>query len=234
MLNIIDNATKYSPPDSPIEIHAGVNGEILEISVADRGIGIPPEDFERVFNKFYRVQRPEVVAGTGLGLSISKGIIEAHGGTIWAEDRSDGGTIIKMHLPLKGDGRPMTDTGARVLVVDDERAIRRYLHAALNAQGYTVYEAANGQEALNAAVANRPDLIILDLGLPDIDGVEITRRLREWTNIPILILSVREQEIDKIAALDAGADDYLTKPFCFRRVAGAYACGLTAFYAGRP
>ena len=102
MLNIIDNATKYSPPDSPIEIHAGVNGEILEISVADRGIGIPPEDFERVFNKFYRVQRPDVVAGTGLGLSISKGIIEAHGGTIWAEDRSDGGTIIKMHLPLKG------------------------------------------------------------------------------------------------------------------------------------
>jgi two-component system KDP operon response regulator KdpE len=107
----------------------------------------------------------------------------------------------------------MTENGVRVLVVDDERAIRRYLHAALNAQGYIVYEAANGQEALNAAVAYRPDLIILDLGLPDIDGVAITRQLREWTNIPILILSVREQESDKIAALDAGADDYLTKPF---------------------
>jgi two-component system KDP operon response regulator KdpE len=107
----------------------------------------------------------------------------------------------------------MTENGVRVLVVDDERAIRRYLHAALNAQGYTVFEAANGQEALNAAVAYRPDLIILDLGLPDIDGVAITRQLREWTNIPILILSVREQESDKIAALDAGADDYLTKPF---------------------
>ena len=107
----------------------------------------------------------------------------------------------------------MTEIGVRVLVVDDERAIRRYLHAALNAQGYTVYEASNGQEALNAAVTDRPDLIILDLGLPDFDGVEVTRRLREWTNIPILILSVREQENDKIAALDAGADDYLTKPF---------------------
>ncbi len=213
MLNIIDNAMKYSPPDSPIEIHAGVHGEVLEISVADRGIGIPPEDLERVFNKFFRVQRPDVVAGTGLGLSISKGIVEAHGGMIWAENHSGGGTIIKIHLPLKGEGSPMTETGVRILVVDDERAIRRYLHAALNAQGYTVNEAANGQEALNAAVANRPDLIILDLGLPDIDGVEITRRLREWSNIPILILSVREQEIDKIAALDAGADDYLTKPF---------------------
>ncbi len=107
----------------------------------------------------------------------------------------------------------MNEIGLRVLVVDDERAIRRYLHAALNAQGYTVYEANGGQEALNMVVADRPDLIILDLGLPDIDGVEVTRELREWTLIPIIVLSVREQESDKIAALDAGADDYLTKPF---------------------
>jgi two-component system KDP operon response regulator KdpE len=107
----------------------------------------------------------------------------------------------------------MNEFGLRVLVVDDERAIRRYLRAALNAQGYTVYDASNGQEALNSVIANKPDLVILDLGLPDLDGVEVTRRLREWTQLPILILSVREQEQDKIAALDAGADDYLTKPF---------------------
>jgi len=107
----------------------------------------------------------------------------------------------------------MSDTGQRVLVVDDENSIRRYLHTALTAQGFTVYEAANGQEALNAAVANRPDVIILDLGLPDFDGIEVTRRLREWAQTPIIILSVREAENDKIAALDAGADDYLTKPF---------------------
>jgi len=107
----------------------------------------------------------------------------------------------------------MTETGLRVLVVDDERAIRRFLHAALNAQGYTVYEASDGQEAINAVIVDRPDLIILDLGLPDLDGVEVTRQLREWIHTPIIILSVREQETDKIAALDAGADDYLTKPF---------------------
>jgi len=107
----------------------------------------------------------------------------------------------------------MNDIGLRVLVVDDERAIRRYLHAALNAQGYTVYEASGGKDALNMVVADRPDLIILDLGLPDIDGVEVTRQLREWTHIPIIVLSVRELESDKIDALDAGADDYLTKPF---------------------
>jgi len=101
----------------------------------------------------------------------------------------------------------------RVLVVDDETSIRRYLRAALSAQGFTIYEATNGQEAVNAVIANRPDIIILDLGLPDFDGIEVTRRLREWSQTPIIILSVREAESDKIAALDAGADDYLTKPF---------------------
>lgn len=107
----------------------------------------------------------------------------------------------------------MSDTGQRVLVVDDETSIRRYLRAALSAQGLAIYEASNGQEAINAVVANHPDIIILDLGLPDIDGIEVTRRLREWSQTPIIILSVREAENDKIAALDAGADDYLTKPF---------------------
>ena len=107
----------------------------------------------------------------------------------------------------------MSDNGQRVLVVDDESAIRRYLRTALTAQGFVIYEAANGQETLKAVVENHPDVIILDLGLPDFDGVEVTRRLREWSNTPIIILSVREAEQDKIAALDAGADDYLTKPF---------------------
>jgi two-component system KDP operon response regulator KdpE len=107
----------------------------------------------------------------------------------------------------------MTEAGQRVLVVDDENSIRRYLRAALSAQGFVIFEAASGQEAVNAVVANRPDIIILDLGLPDFDGIEVTRRLREWSQTPIIILSVREAENDKIAALDAGADDYLTKPF---------------------
>ena len=107
----------------------------------------------------------------------------------------------------------MTQTGVRVLVVDDESAIRRYLRVSLPAHGYIVFEADSGSAALSEVLAHRPDLVILDLGLPDMDGVEVTRLLREWTQIPILILSVREQEVDKIAALDAGADDYLTKPF---------------------
>ena len=107
----------------------------------------------------------------------------------------------------------MTLANQRVLVVDDEAPIRRYLRAALGAQGFTVHETATGSEAINAVLGYRPDIIILDLGLPDIDGIEVTRRLREWSQTPIIVLSVREAEQDKIAALDAGADDYLTKPF---------------------
>ncbi len=107
----------------------------------------------------------------------------------------------------------MNETQARVLVVDDEPAIRRFLRVSLAAHGYVIFEADSGQAALSAVVADRPDLIILDLGLPDLDGIHVTRLLREWTRLPIIILSVRGQEADKIAALDAGADDYLTKPF---------------------
>lgn len=107
----------------------------------------------------------------------------------------------------------MADLEARVLVVDDDRAIRRFLKTSLAAHGYVVLEAETGQGALQAVMAQRPDAIILDLGLPDLDGVEVARQLREWTQIPIIVLSVREHEENKIAALDAGADDYLTKPF---------------------
>jgi len=104
-------------------------------------------------------------------------------------------------------------TDLKILIIDDEEAIRRFLRVTLAAQGYTVLEAASGNDGLSIAAAQKPDVIILDLGLPDIDGVMVTRMLREWTRIPIIILSVRGSEKDKIAALDAGADDYLTKPF---------------------
>jgi two-component system KDP operon response regulator KdpE len=107
----------------------------------------------------------------------------------------------------------MTDSGPRILVVDDEQAVRRFLHTSLSAHGYNVFDAVNGQEALTAVVAHRPDLVLLDLGLPGLDGIEVTRRLREWTQLPIIIVTVQEQERAKIAALDAGADDYVTKPF---------------------
>jgi two-component system KDP operon response regulator KdpE len=103
--------------------------------------------------------------------------------------------------------------GPSILVVDDEVQIRRFLKISLEASGYRVYEAVSGQEALEKMALLRPDLAILDLGLPDMDGLSVLRQLREWSKIPVIVLSVRDADREKIAALDAGADDYLTKPF---------------------
>lgn len=103
--------------------------------------------------------------------------------------------------------------GPQILVVDDEIQIRRFLKISLEARGYRVFETASGQDALEKAALLRPDLIILDLGLPDMDGLTVLRQLREWTQTPVVILSVRDDDQGKVAALDAGADDYLTKPF---------------------
>ena len=103
--------------------------------------------------------------------------------------------------------------GPLVLVVDDELQIRRFLRISLESNGYRVYESETGQDALAKAAQFRPDVIVLDLNLPDLDGVAVVQRLREWTSTPVIILSVRDADRDKVAALDAGADDYLTKPF---------------------
>src|SRR6516225_5585176 len=99
------------------------------------------------------------------------------------------------------------------LVIDDELQIRRLLRVCLEAKGYRVAEAASGQEGITQAAQYPPDVVILDLGLPDMDGVAVLKRLREWTKVPVVVLSVRDREEDKIAALDNGADDYVTKPF---------------------
>lgn len=103
--------------------------------------------------------------------------------------------------------------GALVLIIEDEKPIRRFLCAYLESQGYRILEAETGQEGLHLAASHTPELILLDLGLPDMDGLMVLERLREWCAAPIIILSARGQEQDKIQALDAGADDYLTKPF---------------------
>jgi len=92
-------------------------------------------------------------------------------------------------------------------------AIRRFLHTVLSSEEFLLHEAENGHAGLASAAAFRPDVVLLDLGLPDLDGIEVIRRIREWSQVPIIVLSVRDRENDKIAALDAGADDYLTKPF---------------------
>jgi two-component system KDP operon response regulator KdpE len=107
----------------------------------------------------------------------------------------------------------MVSSEPLILVVDDEAPIRRFLRVSLTGEGYRVAEAATAAEALDQIAGQRPDVIILDLGLPDRDGLALIREAREWSSVPIVVLSVRDREGDKVSALEAGADDYLTKPF---------------------
>lgn len=101
----------------------------------------------------------------------------------------------------------------RLLIIDDEASIRRFLRASLDAKDFTLFEAEDGESGLREVARRNPEVVLLDLGLPDMDGIEVARRLREWTAVPIIVLSARLHEGDKVEALDAGADDYLTKPF---------------------
>jgi len=107
----------------------------------------------------------------------------------------------------------MSDDKELILLIEDEPQMRRFLRITLQSQGYRLIESETGNDGLIQAASRNPDVVLLDLGLPDIDGLEVTARLREWTATPIIIISAREQEQDKVKALDAGADDYLTKPF---------------------
>jgi two-component system KDP operon response regulator KdpE len=116
-------------------------------------------------------------------------------------------------MPAMPAETPASAAGPVIVLIEDAPEIRRFLRATLVDHGYRLVEAETGREGLQAAETRQPDLVILDLGLPDVDGLEVIRRLREWTAVPILVLSARGQEADKIAALDAGADDYVSKPF---------------------
>lgn len=132
----------------------------------------------------------------------------------------------------------MSEISPNVVVVEDEKQIRRFVRSALEAEGCRVFEAESGKQGLVEAGTRKPDLIVLDLGLPDLDGVEFIRDLRGWSAVPILILSARSTENDKIVALDAGADDYLTKPFgvgeLMARVRVALRRSQSAAAAGEP
>jgi two-component system KDP operon response regulator KdpE len=103
--------------------------------------------------------------------------------------------------------------GNKILIIDDELAIRRLLKVSLKSQGYAIVEATCGREGIEQAAMSHPDLIILDLGLPDMDGLKVLKSIREWSNIPVIVLTVRDSEIDKVSLLDSGANDYITKPF---------------------
>ena len=187
-----------------------VRRRLVRVEVCGRGPGIPTADASACSSRSSGVPR---VPRQWLGLAIARGFVEAHAGRIWAEDAPGGGACIVFTLPLEVSDAVMTRAPASVLVVDDEPQIRRALRVALRANGYAVQEAGSGGEALDHLAERPPDLVILDLVLPDIDGVEVCRRLREWSRVPVIVLSAHHEDETKVRALDEGANDYVTKPF---------------------
>ena len=227
-VNLLENAARHTPAGTPVEIAAAARDtHEVEVAVADRGPGIPAGEEERVFEKFHRAGST-LGSGVGLGLTICRGIVTAHGGRMWAEGRAGGGAVFRFTIPIVGtpptiapegeaESRPedglAVDAPPLILLIEDEPQMRRFLRAALGALDYRLVEAETAKDGLAQAAARNPDVILLDLGLPDRDGLEVTRDLRGWTSTPIIVLSARGREQDKVAALDLGADDYLTKPF---------------------
>ena len=205
-------------------VAASAIADRVEVRVVDRGPGVPDEAKDRIFEPFQRYGDAPRGAGVGLGLAVARGFAEAMGGTLDAEDTPGGGLTMVLTLRAAGRARagPAPPSGSRtrkaghmtrVLVVDDEPQIVRALVINLKARKYEVDAAHDGATALQLAAARHPDVVVLDLGLPDMDGVEVIRGLRGWTRVPILVLSARHTSDEKVEALDAGADDYVTKPF---------------------
>lgn len=146
----------------------------------------------------------------GLGLALCRSIINAHGHEIVVKDNVPHGTIFEFTLSSK---EVVLMPNCSVLVVEDDKSVRNLIVTTLQANDYPYTSAENGKEALSKIETERPDVLLLDLGLPDIDGIEVIKELRTWSNMPIIVISARSEDKDKIQALDMGADDYLTKPF---------------------
>jgi two-component system KDP operon response regulator KdpE len=220
LVNLLENATKYGAP--PIVVGARAEPGTLVLTVRDHGpgparraAGPRTEAVRQVHARRGRIGH----AGRGLGLAICKAVVSAHGGEITAA-ATRATAVQNSPSPCHAASRPNRPKpnseampSPTAIVIEDEPQIRRFVRGALEAEGWLVHEAGTLRDGLAAAGTRQPDLLVLDLGLPDGDGVSLIRDVRGWSAVPIIVLSARTDEADKIAALDAGADDYLTKPF---------------------
>ena len=216
LANVLENAERLSPDDSVIRVAArtapGSAATRVEIAVSDDGPGIARERAERVFEMF---SQNGGGGRAGLGLAIAKAFVEAHGGLIWIDPDVARGARVVFTVPCEAARRRRRSERAmtKILVVDDDPSLLKALRIGLTARGDEVLTAHTGTEAVNQVALAGPDLVILDLGLPDVDGLEVCRRIREFSDVPIVVLSAYGDERRKVEALDSGADDFVTKPF---------------------
>ena len=213
LVNLLENALKFSSPQGHVFVAVDVGVREVVVAVRDDGVGLASEDLDAIFEPFQRGSGSSDRAGAGLGLAIVRGFAQANGGRVWAESAARGATFFLCAAHGRDRSRDARMSRNRILVVDDEPQILRALKTNLSAAGYEVETAASGEEALASAATDPPDALILDLVLPDRSGTDITRELRTWTSVPIIVLSAVGDEREKVEALDAGADDYVTKPF---------------------
>ncbi len=211
--NLLDNVAKYTPPGTAVRISAReLMTDSCSVTVDDEGPGLPTMGRERLFDKFQRGRDEGTVVGAGLGLAICRAIVRAHGGEIQCRRPSGRRCTLSVHAADPGR-HAVTQAMHQILVIEDDASIRSVLRVLLHAEHYRVIEAETAARAEIEARSHKPDLLLVDLGLPDGDGLKVIQRIRTWSPVPIVVLSARTMEAQKIAALDAGADDYVAKPF---------------------
>ncbi len=252
--NLLSNAARHSPESSVIRVSAVREDVHVAFSVSDVGRGIPSERLPHLFRKFSRIDAEDQGGDTGLGLAICKGLVETHGGRIWAE--SDGlglGARFSFTLPTvkqagsdTGSGPPALSTPSsrrevraagervRVLAVDDNPQDLRYVRDTLTRAGYTPIVTGDPEEALRRMEEEKPDLVLLDLMLPGADGIELMKDILETADVPVIFLSAYGQEELIVRAFDMGAVDYVVKPFSPSELAARIRAALRKRAAAEP
>jgi len=230
--NLLSNAAKYSPAGAPITVSTDYDDLQATISVSDEGPGIEKDLLPKLFKKYSRLDSAPGIPGAGLGLYISKGIVEAHGGRIWAQNNAHGsGAVFAFTLPVAAEKptqaptssiaagdeqpriKPATAPRRRILVIDDDVQILRLLRRSLQPAGFEVIVTGYPEQGLGFVEAESPSLVLLDLSLPHMDGFEVLKRIREFSSVPVIVLTASGREEDLVKALRLGADDYVAKPF---------------------
>ena len=223
--NLFDNVLKYTPAGTRARVSAAADGPFVRVSVDDDGPGFPPGDPERLFDKFQRGADEPATVGVGLGLAICRAIVEAHGGEIHA--RAPSRSAARASSSRCRRRSPALDRGDAPGPGRGGRAGHPRSPARAAGSGKAIAWSRRTPRRARTVEArtHKPDLLVVDLGLPDRDGLDVIRGVRAWSPVPIVVLSARTMEEQKIAALDAGADDYVTKPFGAPETAGAHPRG---------
>ena len=218
--NIIGNSVKYLDKEQGIiDIRILDEVDSIRVEIEDNGKGIAAKDLPNIFERFYRTDasRNSSQGGSGIGLSIVKKIVEDHGGYIWATSKENEGTcmhfVIRKWLSESEKAEGKDREVSKILIVEDEEAIADLEKDYLELSDFEVTIENTGDKGLEAALSGNYDLVILDLMLPGVDGFEVCKQIREEKDIPIIMVSAKKDDIDKIRGLGLGADDYMTKPF---------------------